>query len=167
MLEDDFEFGEIAAQRDELLLDERGLAVEQVDVAAGDLAMHQKQHAGFLHGFEGGVGLAQVGHASVAVGGGTGGVELGGDDARSLGAPDFFRRQVVGEIQRHQRLKLHTGWHGGQYAGLVLQRLLRRGHGRAQVGHDDRAAELGGRVRHDGVQGRAVAHMQVPVVGAG
>jgi hypothetical protein len=52
VLEDDFELGEIAAQRDELLLDEHRLAVEQVDVAAGDLAVHQQQHAGALHGFE-------------------------------------------------------------------------------------------------------------------
>ena len=38
---------------------------------------------------------------------------------------------------------------------------------RAKVCHDDLEAELGGSVRHDGVHGRAVAHMQVPVVGAG
>jgi hypothetical protein len=87
VLEDDFQFGEIAAQRDELLLDEHGLAVEQVDVAAGDLAVHQKQHAGFLHGFEGGVGLAQVGHARIAVGGGTGGVELAATTPAALARP--------------------------------------------------------------------------------
>jgi hypothetical protein len=41
-----FSSGKVAAQRDELLLDEHGLAVEQVDVAAGHFAVHQQQHAG-------------------------------------------------------------------------------------------------------------------------
>ena len=36
---------------------------------------------------------------------------------------------------------------------FVGQRLLGRGDRRAQVGHDDGAAKLGGRVGHDGVQG--------------
>ncbi len=105
VLEDDLQLGKIAAQRDELLLDEDGLAVKQVDVAAGHFAMHQQQHAGLLHGFQGLVGFAQVGHARIAVGGGTGGVELAGHHAGGLGAHDFFGRQVVGEVQRHQRLK--------------------------------------------------------------
>src|SRR5260370_10180998 len=38
----DLEFGEVAAQRDQVLVDEGGLAVEQVDVAAGDFAVHQR-----------------------------------------------------------------------------------------------------------------------------
>src|SRR2546427_3730825 len=42
---DDLEFGEVAAQRDQVLVDEGGLAVEQVDVAAGDFAVHQQQQA--------------------------------------------------------------------------------------------------------------------------
>ena len=52
VLEDDLQFREVAAQRDELLLDEDGLAVKQVDVAAGHFAVHQEQHARLLHGFE-------------------------------------------------------------------------------------------------------------------
>ena len=167
MLEDDLQFREVAAQRDELLLNEDGLAVKQVDVAAGHFAVHQEQHACLLHGFEGLVGFADVGHARIAVGGGTGGVELAGDHTSGLGARDFFGRQVVGEVQRHQRLKAHACGHGGQNALFVGQGLLGRGDRRAQVGHDDRAAKLGGRVGHDGVQRFAVAHMQMPVVRAG
>src|SRR2546427_9256872 len=39
---DDLEFGEVAAQRDQVLVDEGGLADEQVDDAAGDFAVHQR-----------------------------------------------------------------------------------------------------------------------------
>ena len=36
-----------------------------------------------------------------------------------------------------------------------------------QVRHDQRAAELARAVGHDGFEGGAIAHVQVPVVGAG
>lgn len=134
MLEDDLEFGEVAAQRDQVLVNEGGLAVEQVDVAAGDLAVHQQQQAFALHGFERRVDLAQVGDAVVAVGGGAGRVELAGDDAGGLGAHDFLGRQVVGEVQRHQRLEGQAFGHGRKDALLVLQRLGGRGHRRLEVG---------------------------------
>jgi hypothetical protein len=93
------QLGEIAAQRHQLLLDEHRLAVEQVDIRAGDLAVHQQQDAFALHGFQRGVGLAQVGHARIAVGGGPRRIELDGHHARLLGAADFIGWQVVGEVQ--------------------------------------------------------------------
>ena len=167
VLKHNFQRGEVAAQRDELLVDEGGFAVEQIDVGAGDLTMHQQQHVGALHGFQRLVDLAQVGHACVAVGGGTGGIELGGYDACGLGTGDLVGGQAVGEVQGHQRVEGDALGHGGQDALAVGQGLGGAGHGRAQVGHDDGAAKLGGGVRHHGVQGLAIAHVQVPVVGAG
>ena len=167
VFEDDFQLGEVAAQRDELLVDKGGLAVEQVDVAAGDFAVDEQQQALALHGFQHRINFAQIGHAKVAVGGGTGRVELAGDDASGFGAGDFFGGEVVGQVQRHQRLKRHACGHGGQDACFVGQCLRGGGHRRFEVGHDDGAGKLRCRVRHDGVHGSAIAHVQVPVVGAG
>ena len=167
VLEDDFELGKIAAQRDQLLVDEHRFAVKQIDVGRSDFAVHQQEQPGTLHGFQGAVGLAQIGDARIAVGGGPGGIELEGDHAGVFGAGYFIGRQIVSKVQRHQRLKRHALWHGRCDAIAVSQRLRGRGHGRLEVGHDDRAAELRGGVRHHGCQRLTVAHMQVPVVGAG
>ena len=129
--------------------------------------MHQQQNAFALHGFEHGVDFAQVGDARVAVGGGACRIQLAGHHACGLGAGNLGRGQVVGQVQRHQRLKSHARWYGGQDALLVGQGLLGGGHRRLEVGHDDGATELGGGVGHHHTQGGTIAHMQVPVIGAG
>ena len=167
VLKDDLELRKVFAQRDKLRVDKHGFAVKQVDIATGHLTVHQEQQAGLLHGFQRFVGLAQVGDPGVAVGGGTGGVELGGDHTGVFSAGDLVSGQVIRQVQRHQRLKLHPFGHGGLNARLVGQGLGGGGHRRPEVGHDDGAGELGGGVRHHGVQGCTVAHMQVPVVGTG
>jgi hypothetical protein len=164
---DDLQLGEVAAQRNELLVDEDGFAVEQVDFGGGDLAVHQQQHASTLHGLKRLVCLAQVGHAGIAVGGRAGRVELQGHHAGLLRARDLVGRQVVGEVERHQRLETHAGGHGGADAVAIGHGLRRGGHRRLEVGHDDGAAELGCGVRHHRAQRVAIAHVQVPVVGAG
>ena len=162
-----FQARKVTAQRDQMLLNEHGFAVKQVDVGRCDFAVHQQQHAFALHGFEDGVDFAQIGHARVAVGGGACWVQLASHHASGLGAGNLGRGQVVGQVQRHEWLKSHARWHGGQDALLVGQSLLGRGHGRLEVGHDDGAAELGGGVGHHHIQGGAIAHVQVPVIGAG
>ena len=167
VLEHDLQAREIAAQGDEVAVNEDGLAVKEVDVGTGHLAMYQQQHAHFLHGFEHRVDLAQLGHARIAVGGGAGRIELGRHHTCGLGPLDFLGRQVIGEVERHQGLKTHAGRHGGAYAVAVGQGLGSSGHRRLEVGHDDRAAELARRVRHHGGQHIAIAHMQVPIVGTG
>jgi hypothetical protein len=113
VLQHDLQPREIAAQRDQLGVDEHGLAVEQVDVGRGHLAVHQQQQAFFLHGLQRLVGLAHVGDAGIAVGGGAGRVELERNHAGVLGAGNFVGRQVVGEVQRHQRLERTPARHGG------------------------------------------------------
>jgi hypothetical protein len=45
VLEHDLQLGEVAAQRNHHAVDEHGLAVEQVDVGVGHLAVHQQQQA--------------------------------------------------------------------------------------------------------------------------
>ena len=164
---DDLEFREIFAQGLELLLNEHCLAVEQVDAGVGHFTMHQQHQAFALHGFECGVDLAQIGHTVVGVGGGTGGVQLASDHASRLGAHDFVGREVVRQVQRHQGLKLAASGHGRQNALAVSHGQFGRRHGRLEVGHDDGAAHLAGAVRHHAAHGIAIAHVQVPVIGAG
>jgi len=167
VLKHDLQLGEVTAQRNQLVIDEGLLAVEHIDLAVGDFAMHAQHQALALHGFEHLVGLAQIGHASIAVGGCASRVELEGDRPHGLGARGLFGRRVVGQVEHHQRLELHARRHGRTDAIAVALGLLGRDHGRAQVGHHDGAGELPGRGRHHGRHGRAVAHMQVPVIGAG
>ena len=167
VLKDDFQLREIAAQRNQLLVNEHRFAVKQINIGAGDLTMDQQQQASLLHSFQRFVGLAQVGHAGVAVGRGTRRVKLERHHAGLFGALNLLRRQVVGQVQRHQRFKLHTCWHCRQNAAFISQRLRRGSHRRPQVRHDDGPAKLGRCVRHHRGQRVAVAHVQMPVVRAG
>ena len=167
VLKHNFQLGKVAAQWNQLGVDEHGFAVKQVNVRAGHLAMHQQQQARALHGFQCFVGFAQVSHTGIAVGGSPGGVQLDGHHTCICGALDFVGRQVVGEIKRHQRLKHHAGRHSSPDALRIGQGLHGRGDWRLQVGHDDGAAELGGGVRHHRDQRIAIAYVQVPVVRAG
>ena len=87
-----FSSREVAPQRDQHAVDEHRLAVEQVDLGIGHLAVHQQQQAVALHRFERRVGLAHVGHAGIAVGGRAGRVELDRARRRLRSA----RRDLVG-----------------------------------------------------------------------
>ena len=170
VLEHHFQFGEVAAQRLHHGIDEHRLAVEDVDLAVGHLAMHQQQQARALHRLERGGGLADVGDPGVAVRRGARWVELERDHARRLCAPDLVGRRVVGEVQRHQRLEIRAravDRPRRQDAFAVSDGGGSGGHRRPQVGHHDGPAELARSERQHGTQRRAVAQVQVPVVGAG
>ena len=167
VLHDDLEFWEVFAQWLELLLDEHSFAVEQVNALVSHFTVHQQHQAFALHGCQRGVDLAQIGHAVVGVGGSTCGVELAGHHACGLGAHDFLRGEVVGQVQRHQRLELAACWHGRQDALAVGGRHLGRGDRWLEVGHDDGTAHLACAVGHHAAHGIAITHVQVPVIGAG
>ena len=162
-----FRPGKVAAQRDQLAVDEHALAVEQVDLAVGHLAVHQQRHAGALHGLQGGVGQAQVGHTGIAVGGGAGRVKLDSHHPCRLGPHDFLGWQAVGQVERHQRLEIQAVRQRREDALAVGLGLGRGGDRRLQVGHHDGAGKLPCGVGQHGGQGHAVAQVQVPVVGAG
>ena len=165
VLEHDLQTRKVTAQRDHLLFNEHGFAVEQIDIAARHLAMHQQQQAVALHGFERGVDFADVGNACVAVGGGTGRIELAGHNTSRFGSCNLIRCQIVGEVQRHQRLELRALGHSSQNALLVGQHLFGRRNRWAQVGHDDGTAKLRRSMRHHGFQRIAITQVNVPVVG--
>ena len=67
-----------------LLVDEHGLAVEDVDVIVRHLAVHQQRHALALHGRQRVEAPLDVGDARLGVGGGAGGVEFHAEHAAAL-----------------------------------------------------------------------------------
>ena len=127
--------------------------------------MRQQQDVLRRHFVQHGQELEQVGYAAVGIGGCACGVELEGDDACGFGLAHQLGRGVVGEIERHQRLKRIALRHGSLNSGAVGKGLFYCGNGRFKVRHHQRARHLAGGVRHDGLQSGAVAEVDVEVVG--
>ena len=147
-------------------VDEHRLAVEDVDMGVRHLAMDQQRHADLLHDLENRIDPAEVGHAVAGVGRGIGRIEFaGGEDAGRKAAPDLVRVDVVGQVAGHQ---------GGEDRSRLDRREDTRaiglcgrhgGDGRCQVGHDDGAGKLAGRIVDDRAQHGPVAQVHMPVVG--
>ncbi|CAM2144453.1 hypothetical protein PT2222_160049 [Paraburkholderia tropica] len=168
VLEHHLQAREVAAQRRHHAVDEDLLAIEQVDVGARHLTVHEQRHAHFLHRFERLRALADVGHARVRICGRARRIQLHAmHETARLRAANFLGRRVVGQVQRHQRLELQARGQRREDAVAIRGSQLGRRDRRLEVRHDDRAAELARRVRQDRRQHRAVAHVKVPVVGAG
>ena len=154
-------------QRRQHLVEEHRLAVEDVDLGIGDLAMDQQRHAGLLHRLEAAGDGVHRGDAVRRVGRGMGGIELGGDPhALVLAARQLGRIGAVGQVAGHQRLECELGRNRSANSVAIGGGLGDLRHRRHEVGHDDAAGELAGRVHGAGRQHRPVAQMDVPVVGA-
>ena len=131
--------------------------------------MNQQRHAGGLHRLEHRVAIGDVGQAEVRIGGGAGRVQLDrADQPFLLALRDGGRIGPVGQIERQQRRERGAGC----LTLTGLQNLLaigacarKRRDGRAQIRHHDGPGELRGGGRHNGLQRRTVAQMQVPVIG--
>ena len=147
-------------------VDEGVLAVEHVDAALGDFAVHLQHEPVLGHRFERGPDLLDRGHAGVGVRRRARRVELGADDeAAGLRLADLVGRRAVGQVQRHLRLECQAGRDRCEDACPIRGERGRGRHRRLQVGHHQRAAELPCREGQHGRQLRAVAQVQVPVVG--
>ena len=130
--------------------------------------MHEQLGASFLHHFQHGVNVLNACDPFVAVRGGPLWVELTSHHMTTLvSALNLDGCQGVGQIKRHQWLKVHPFGYACQDAFTVGQGLLGGCDRSGQVGHDDGARELLCSVGHDSRQGLSVAHMQVPVIGPG
>ena len=92
VLEDHLQGREASGDAAQLLVDEVFLAIENVDLAAGDFAVHQQRQTDFGHGFQHAEDIVDGGDAGGRVGGGARRVELGCvDEAAGLGAADVVR----------------------------------------------------------------------------
>jgi hypothetical protein len=110
--------------------------------------------------------LAIVGHAGGRICGGIGGIELhSGEHAIPKTALDVVRVGVVGEIAGHQGLEGRAFRHSRQRALAIGDGILGGGDRRNEIGHQDGAAEMPGRIRHHSLEHGTVADVQVPVVG--
>ncbi len=91
-------------------VDEDGLAVEDVDVGVGHLAMDAERHADVGHAFEHGAHPVEVAHAGMGIGSGPGGVEFHRmGDAGGMGAGDVVGVCRLGQVERHQGVKSAPG----------------------------------------------------------
>jgi hypothetical protein len=110
---------------------------------------------------------ADVGDAVRGIGRGMRGVELArGERARFMPALNLGRVGTVGQIAGHQRGEIAAGGQGSEDARAIGFGRGDIGHRRREVGHHDGSGELLRGVRDDRLQHRAVAQMDMPVVGA-
>ena len=154
-------------RRRQHFVDETRLAVEHIDMARGHLAMHQKRHAGFAHAREHVVDAPDVRDTGIRVGRGARRIKLAG-----LHPLRFQRLVDLGGSVRSVRYSVISGEKfapAGRAARIrfaVFDRRGRGGHRRLQIRHHDGARETRRGERQHGRHGRAVAQVQVPVVGA-
>ena len=152
-------------QRQQAVLHERRLSVEDIDRGIGGFAVDQHRHPDLFHAFQHRRQCRNIGDAVMRVGGGAGGIEFRGNPhTLGMAAFDLVRRGHVGEIAGHQRLEVGAFGARRENAVTIGARGFHRRHRRHQVRHDDAARELRGGERQHGVEHRSVAQMHVPVV---
>ncbi len=167
MLQHHLEAGEIREPVPEPAVDEHRLAVEHVDRGIGLLAMDQERHADLLHARQHRPDLAEVGDARGRVCRGVGRINLHRrEDALAKTALDLVGARLVGHVAGHERLEFRAFGQSGEKPRAVRHGVGDADHRRHQVRHDDAAPERARRERQARLQHGAVAHVQVPVVGA-
>ena len=166
MLQDHAQAGKLLHPFGQILVDERRLAVENVDRRIGVLAVHQKRHVDLFHALEHAHDFVVIGDAGRRIGGGVGRIEFhAGEHAVAKAALDVVGIGVVGQITGQQRLELRAFRHRRHDPLAIGDGIRRRAHRRHQVRHQDGAAEMLRRERHHGFEHFAVANVKVPVVG--
>ena len=156
-----------AAQRVEDGAEEHVLAVENIDTGVGDLAVETQRQADLGHRLQHAPHIVEIGYARGGIGRGPRRVEFHRrDQAARMGGGDIRRVGFLGQVERHQRREIRALGQGGEDPVAVASRIRPRHHRRHQVRHDDGAGEIAGAFGQDGPQHRAVAQMQVPVIGA-
>ena len=155
-----------APDRVEHPVDEGGFTVEDIDLGRGDLAMGAKRHADLGHLFQHRTHLVEIRHAGGGVRRRPRRVELDrARDAVAIGCGDVLGIGLFGEVEGHQRLERHAVGQGGEDAVAVGGGLGCGHDGGHEVRHDDRTREMTRGFGQDGGHHRAIAQMQVPVVG--
>ena len=167
MFKDDLERGQRLRQGREGSLDEHGLAIENIDLGVGDLAVDEQGHADRLHPLENRHDVRDIGDAVRASRGSMRGIELCcRKDTLVMAARQFVRVAPIGEIGDDERGEIELGGDRRTDSIPVGNALGDRRHRRREVRHHDRARELARGIGRDMRQHRAVAQMDVPVVGA-
>ncbi len=158
-------FGKLLDPFRQMPVDERLLAVEDIDVRVGILAVHQERHVDLFHALQDAHDFLIVGDAGRRIGRGIGRIKFyAGEDPLAKAALDIVGIGVVGEVARHQRLEFRARRHRRHHPLAIGDALGRGAHRRDQVRHQNGAGEILRRVGQHGFEHFAVANMQVPVV---
>jgi hypothetical protein len=165
VLKNDPQFGKASNQGHQDALDEHGLAVEQIDVRVGDLAVDQEGHAERGHALEHRRHAIEIGDAVRRVGRRVRRVELDrGEDALFISAADLARIGAVGQIACHQRREIRARRQCRDDPAAIGEGSGDRRDWRHEVGHHDSPRERRRRMRQHRRHHRPVAQMQMPVV---
>ena len=148
-------------------LNEHRLSVKEIHLGVGDLGVNQEQKTVALHGIEHWVNELDAGDAGVTVGGRPRWVEFASHHASGGGGLDLLRTGHIGQIKRHQWLKIKPPWKRSQDPRSVLHRQGRGGDRWLQIGHDHRSRKLACRVGQYRGERLAISQVQVPVIGPG
>ncbi len=166
VLEHHPETGKAIHQRFQHAIDEGALAVEDVDLGIGQLAVHQKGYVVFLHGGEHGFDPVDRADPGIRVGGGAGRVELDRrHDPVLEGCDDLIRSRAVRQVQGHQRLEIGAVGQSLEDSLPIGRGILGADDRRPQIGHHDGAGKDPCRVPDNICHGRAVAQMEVHIIG--
>src|SRR5271166_32554 len=166
MLDYGLEPGMALEQREEALLHENRLAIENIDCRISSLAMDEQRHADLLHAREHRRKAGDVGDAVLRVGRCTGRIEFGRNPyAFRMSALDPVGGCRVCEITGHERLEIGPGRPRGKNALPISGGCRHGGHRRDEVRHDDAACELRRGERQHRLEHCAVTQMHVPIVG--
>ena len=83
-----------------------------------------------------------------------------------MGRCQVVKVGILGEIERHQRLKSLTFGQGSQNSVAVSCGLCAGCHGWHEIGHNDCAAEVTDSFGQHGGKHCPIAQMQMPIIGA-
>ena len=99
MLQDEAQAGKLLHPLRQIPVNERFLAVENIDGRVGVLAVHQERHVDLFHAFEDAHDFLVVGDAGRRIGRGIGRIKLyAGEHAVAEAALDIVGIGVIGEI---------------------------------------------------------------------
>ena len=158
--------GELLDEFRQAPIDEHGFAVENIDVRADLLAVHQERHADFLHAFQHARDFHVVGDTDRRIGRGIRRIKLdGGEHAVAKTPLDVVRIGLIGQIAGHQRREARPLRQRGPDPFAIGRGLSRRSDGRNEVRHENSAAEMPRRVWQHSLKHFAVANVEMPVVG--
>ena len=126
--------------RVEHAVDKDSLAVKDVHGRIGHLAMHAKRQADLGHFFQDPAHPVEIGDAAGRICGGTGRIKFDRfDQLRCMSRGDVFGIRILGQIKRHQWLKIGAVGQGGQDTVAIGGSLGAGDHRGHQIGHDDGA----------------------------
>lgn len=168
VLKDDLQLGEALNDRCKVTFNEDGFPIKNIDFGIGDLAMDQKGNPCFLHRIKQRVKGIELLDPRIRISCRTGRVEFESvHKGRLCSGSDFLHRCRIGEIERHQRLKLAIRFQRQENAIPVGEGGFDCRDRWTKVRHDDGATEVSRRIIHDIPKENTISKVKMPIIGLG